>query len=276
MNIHTRSILPALLLTTLAGAAPAIADDDVAILSDAPDGQLAVRRGLQAPEGMLTARVTLAMNLSADAVGEPISLAPDIAYGVSDRLQVSLIHDGPMRWQARPGLGLCLTGSDGGCPRVYDNVGLDVMYGLVFGSQLHVSAHGGLLLTSFDPVATMLPIGVAAKLHIGDAMAVTVDPQLGFALSDRDVNADVLFLPIDVSFQVGVPTTLKLLTGVVGPLDGFGDAYQAPLGVGVVHNVTEHIDVGARFSFDNLLGQQPPGVDAADARSLALLLNLRS
>lgn len=276
MNTHTRSILPALLLTTLAGTAPAIADDDVAILSDAPDGQLAVRRGLQAPEGMLTARVALAINLGADAVGEPIPLAPDIAYGVSDRLQVSLIHDGPMRWQARPGLGLCLTGSDGGCPHVYDNVGLDVMYGLVFGSQLHVSVHGGLLFNSLDPVATMLPLGVAAKLHLGDAIAVTVDPQLGFALSDRDVNADMLFLPIDVSFQVGVPTTLKLLTGVVGPLDGFADAYQAPLGVGVVHNVTEHIDVGARFSFDNLLGQQPPGVDAADARSLALLLNLRS
>ena len=273
MNKLTLTILPALLTASLA---PAAADDDVAILSDAPDGQRAVLRGLQAPEGMLTARVTLAMNLGADAVGEPISLAPDIAYGVSDRLQISLIHDGPMRWQARPGLGLCLAGSDHGCPHVYDNVGLDVMYGLVFGSQLHVSAHGGLLFTSLDPVATMLPIGVAAKLHIGDAVAVTVDPQLGFALSDRDVNADVLFLPIDVSFQVGVPTTLKLLTGVVGPLDGFGDAYQAPLGVGVVHNVTEHVDVGARFSFDNLLGQQPPGVDAADARSLALLLNLRS
>ena len=130
---------------------PTLADDDVAILSDAPDGQLAVRRGLQAPEGMLTARVTLAINLGVDVAGEPISLAPDVAYGVSDRLQISVIHDGPMRWQARPGLGLCLTGTDGGCPRVYDNVGVDVMYGLVFGSQLHLSAHGGLLLTSFDP-----------------------------------------------------------------------------------------------------------------------------
>ena len=276
MDKLTRTILPALLLASLAGAAPAVADDDVAILSDAPDGQLAVRRGLQAPEGMLTARVTLAINLGVDVAGEPISLAPDVAYGVSDRLQISVIHDGPMRWQARPGLGLCLTGTDGGCPRVYDNVGVDVMYGLVFGSQLHLSAHGGLLLTSFDPATTMLPLGFAAKLHLGDAAAITVDPQLGFALSDRDVNADVLFLPIDVSFQVGAPTTLKVLTGLVGPLDGFADAYQAPLGVGVVHNLTEHVDVGARFSFDNLLEQQPPGVDAADARSLALLLNLRS
>ncbi|MBK9035448.1 MAG: hypothetical protein IPL61_30025 [Myxococcales bacterium] len=269
------TIIPAL-CTALLLPAIAAADDDVPPISGAPDGELAVRRGLQGPEGMLMARVTLAVNLSADLAGEPISLAPDVYYAVSDRLQLGLIHDGPMRWQARPGLGLCLSGTDGGCPHVYDNVGFDVMYGLIYGTQLHLSVHGGLLLTSFDPTTAMMPIGAAVKLHLTDAVAITVDPQLGFALSDRDVTDDALFAPVDVSFQLDRPTTLKLLTGVVGSLQHLGDTYQVPVGLGVVRNLTEHIDLGVRFSFDNLLGKQPPGVDAADTRSLALLLNLRS
>ena len=181
-----------------------------------------------------------------------------------------------MRWQARPGLGLCLTGADHGCASVYDNVGVDVMYGLVYGDQLHASVHGGLFLSSFDPAAAFAAVGVAVKLHLGTDVAITADPQLGVALSDRDVNDDALFLPIDLSFQVGAPTTIKLLTGLAGGLEQFGDNVQIPVGVGVVQNLTEHIDVGARVSFDNLLGAQPDGVDATDARSLALLLSIRS
>ena len=64
-------------LATLAG--PALADDDVAPVSTAPDGGDAVRRGVQGPEGMLAARVTLASGgLSAlgDTLQVPIGLGP--------------------------------------------------------------------------------------------------------------------------------------------------------------------------------------------------------
>jgi hypothetical protein len=46
--------------------------------------------------------------------------------------------------------------------------------------------------------------------------------------------------------------------------------------VGVVRNLTAHFDLGGRVSFDNLLGREPRGVDRADTRSVALLLNIRS
>lgn len=250
--------------------------DDVAPVSDAPDGLVAVRRGVQGPKGMLSARVTFAMNLSADQVAKPISMAPDIYYSVSDRLQLGVVHDGPMRWQSRPGLGLCLTGEDNGCPAVYDNVGLDVMYGLAFAAPLHLSVHSTFYVTSFDASTTMLAVGAAGKYHLGDDASLYFDPQLGIALSDRDVIDDALFLPLELQYQVGAPTTVKLLTGISGSLSAFGDTFQVPVGAGVVRNLSERVDLGARFSFDNLLGHQPDGVSRADARSIAAVLIVRT
>ena len=120
-----------------ASATSALADpgDDVPPVTTAPDGQYAVMRGVQGPAGMVSARVLLDINLSADRAGKPISLAPDLYYSATDRLQIGLLHTGPMGWQTRPGAGLCLTGESNGCPKFYDNIGFDLMYGLDFGQM---------------------------------------------------------------------------------------------------------------------------------------------
>jgi len=55
-----------------------------------------------------------------------------------------------------------------------------------------------------------------------------------------------------------------------------GDTYRVPLGLGVVANLTRHLDLGLRFSFDNLLGHQATGESRADERSIGLLLIVRS
>lgn len=259
----------------LAGVAPALADDDVPPVSDAPAGQEAAARGIQAPAGMLAVRIGLGIGLDKDNAGEPISIIPDLVYGVNDKFQIGLVHSGPMGDQTRPGAGLCLTGEDGGCANVYDNVGLDAMYSLIAQPNLHLSAHGSLYITSIDAGTSMITVGAAAKFHVNDKVAVFADPQLGFQLADRDIYDDALFLPIELQFQVAPPTSARLLTGIAGSLSNFGDTYIAPLGLGVTQNVTPVIDVGARFSFDNLLGKQADGVGRADARSLLAMVNLR-
>lgn len=276
-RIRTRTCLVGTCLAAL--ATPALAEDskeidDVAPVSDAPDGHQAVLRGVQGPAGMFSARVLLGVNLSSDAAGEPISLMPNLYYSFTDKLQIGVVHDTPMGWQTKPGPGLCLTGEDGGCPEVYDNIGFDVMYGLAYG-QLHLSAHGSLYVTSFDPSNAMATVGAAGKAHFNDKVALYFDPQIGIALSDRDVNDDYLFLPLELQYQLGQPTQLKLLSGVNGSLSEFGDTHRIPLGIGLVHSMTEHIDLGARFSFDNLLGETADGVGRADERSLGVLANLR-
>jgi hypothetical protein len=254
----------------------AFADDDVDPVSGEDDGLVAVQRGVQGPQGMFSARITLGVNLSSELVGKPISLVPDVFYSFTDKLQLGIVHDGPMGWQTRPGLGLCLTGTDGGCPRVYDNIGLDAMYGVAFMEPLHLSAHGTVYVDSFDAGSMSVAVGAAGKLHFNPTMSLYFDPQLALALNDRDVRDDALYVPLELQFQAGAPTTLKLLTGMSGSLSAFGDTLVVPVGLGVVRNITPNIDVGGRFSFDNLLGHQPDGVDRADTRSIALLLVLRN
>ena len=267
--------------TLLALAATAHAEveagsDHVPPVSGQAMGKVAVRRGVQGPGGLFTARVLLLVNASKDNFGKPVSLAPDLFYSVSDTVQIGLLHTGPMGWQSRPGSGLCLTGTSDGCPKVYNNVGFDFMYGLLYG-DFHLSLHSSLfVLPVSDPTGVMWTIGLTGKFHFTDVIALYFDPQFGVILSHRDVYKDQLFIPLELQFQIGAAVSFKVLSGVNGQLSELGDTYQIPLGLGLVGNVSSQVDLGVRFSFDNLLGHAFPGISRADARSIGLLLIFRT
>ena len=249
---------------------------DVPPVSYAPMGEVAVRRGVQGPAGLFTARINLLMNASKGSFGKPTSLAPDLYYSITDTVQIGLLHTGPMGWQTTPGGSLCITGASNGCPKVYNNVGFDFMYGHLFG-DLHLSAHSSLFLGPLsDPTGVMWTLGLAGKLHFTNAVALYFDPQVGIQLAHRDLYKDMLFIPLELQVQASPLVSLKLLTGVTGQLSSLGDTYAVPVGVGVVGNLTPHLDLGLRFSFDNLLGHMPPGASRADARSIGLLFVFRS
>ncbi len=277
----SRSLLFLSASTILLGAAGTQAavvegGPDVPPVSYAPMGEVAVRRGVQGPEGLFTARINLLVNASKGEFGKPISLAPDLYYSISDTVQIGLLHTLPMGWQTTPGAGLCLTGQDNECPKVYENVGLDFMYGLLFG-DVHLSAHSSLyLLRVTDPTSLMWTVGLAGKLHFTKEVALYFDPQVGIILTHRDLYNDQLFIPLELQVQASRAVSLKLLSGVTGQLSALGGTYRVPLGLGVVANLTPHLDLGLRFSFDDLLGNRPSGVARTDERSLGLLLTIRS
>ncbi len=277
-TVSTRLRTIAGLLVALGSITPALADEDVPRISEFPDGQDSVRRGIQGSKGMLSARIYLNVNMSSDRVAEPVSLAPDLFYSVSDKVQLGLLHTSPMGWQTLPGTGLCLTGKDSGCPRVYNGLGLDLMLGLLSG-DVFLSAHASFYVLSFaDPSATMLTLGLAGKIRITEGFALFFDPQLGIGLSGRDEPTGTeqsLYLPVELQVQAADALQLKIFTGISGELDGFGDVYRIPVGLGALYNLSTHFDLGLRFSFDNLLGKVPPGVGRADLRSLSLLLVIR-
>ena len=239
-------------------------------------GKVAVRRGVQGPAGLLTLRLNLLVNASSGMFGKPTSLAPDIFYSISDTVQVGLLHTGPMGWQTLPGVSLCLTGTGtGGCPKVYNNVGFDFLYGLLFG-DVHLSLHSSLFIYQIaDPTWVMWTVGLAGKLHFTDAVALFFDPQVGIALTNRDAHKEQLFLPLELQFQATPAVSLKVLSGVTGQLSALGDTVRAPLGLGIVGNVSPSVDLGLRFSFDNLLGHQAPGFGRADQRSIGVLVVFR-
>lgn len=282
-RIRFRSFtLPAAIATAMLLAAPARAavveagGGDVPPVSGAAMGKVAVRRGVQGPAGLFTARVSLLINASKDSFGKPISLAPDLYYAFSDTVQLGLVHTGPMGWQAQPGVGLCLTGKSNGCPHVYDNVGLDFMYGLLFG-DFHLSLHSMFLLEPIaDPMGVYWTLGFAGKVHFTDTVALFFDPQVGISLKQRELHKDLLFVPLELQLQATPTLAIKLLTGVTGQLSSLGDTYRVPVGLGLVANLNPHFDLGLRFSFDNLLGKQAPNVGRADERSIGLLLIFRS
>jgi hypothetical protein len=241
-----------------------------------PMGRVAVRRGVQSPEGLFTVRLNLFISASEGSFGKPTSIAPDLYYGVSDALQIGLLHTGPMGWQTMPGAGLCITGTGGGCPHVYDNVGFDLMYGLLRGN-FHLSFHTSVYLFRISaPLWVMWTAGFTGKLHFTDAVAILFSPQIGVALTHRDVNEDQFFVPLELQFQVGQAVSLKILSGASGQLSAFADTVRVPLGLGLVGNVSKSFDLGLRGSFDNLLGHQAPGVSRTDERSIGVLAVFRT
>ena len=72
---------------------------DVPPVSYAPMGEVAVRRGVQGPAGLFTARINLLVNASKGSFGKPVSLAPDLYYSITDTVQIGLLHTLPMGWQ---------------------------------------------------------------------------------------------------------------------------------------------------------------------------------
>jgi hypothetical protein len=247
---------------------------DIPPVSSAPMGMESVQRGVQGPAGLFHSRILLHINASSGRGAEPISLAPDLYYSFTDTFQLGLVHNLPMGWQTLPGAGLCLT--DDSCPAVYDNVGVDALIGVAFG-DFHFSLHSTFYALKLrDPKWFMLTVGAAGKIHFSETFALFFDPQVGISLSEQDAgNPNRFFLPLELQFQIAPTSVFKILSGVTGPLSNFGDTYQAPLGVGIVFNLNENVDLGGRFSFDNLLGETIPGTERTDFRSISLLLHYR-
>lgn len=223
----------------IAGLAPSAAQADVYIQADWP--LRLVDRPLTLGPGMFEVRGdTFIVNLSSGSAGDPILLAPDVYYGVNQKLTVGIDHT----------QGICLSGD--ACDR-YNDVGIDALYSLIYSDRVNVAARGGLRFADLDPATVGLEIGVAARLGFGD-VAVVVEPRLYLGLLERDARGEQLDVPVQVQYQLNENNAVFLRTGLLGPLDGFGDAVQIPIGVGTLFALSRRLDVGLEFLFPNLAG----------------------
>jgi len=260
-----------------AAAEPAAAAPAAEAPAASSGGEGIVGHDLQAKAGGIVIHAHLGINLSKEFVGKPISLAPDIYYGVTDDLQVGLLHSGRLGSQT-PGLlpeGLCLTGKSNGCPKVYNNVGFDALYAFMKGDT-QLSAHGSVFVESLDPATVTVALGVAGKVKLAPNMALKFDPKLLIGATERDAgNKEAIVLPAEFQMQLAPQFALLGQVAVYGPLDGFGDSYRIPVGVAGVFSASEKLDVGARFGLDNLLGKSFGGAGRADYRSLTLFGSFR-
>lgn len=232
---------------------------------------------------ILIAGSTVNINLSADSVAEPISLAPSVWYGVDDKLTLGLTHDfGSTPWTPRPafrsitvpdglggsitavaGAGICLTGEEGGCNRPYDNVSAEGLYSLK-NERLSLAAHPGLDIVSFDPFALAVRLGVLGRYLVNDKLSLVFDPRLRFGITERDAgNKEFIDLPIWVWYAVNDKISAYLHTGLNSAFEEFGDSVSIPLQIGGNYMVSPKLTAGLDFGFTKLN-------DGADGRVLGL------
>lgn len=227
-----------------------------------------VERPILIPQGMLEVRGdTARINMSSDLVGDPIQLAPDFYYGVSKTLNVGITH-----WDG----GICVSGDL--CAKSYNDVGIDALFGFMNEGSVLLALRGGLQIPSFDNLVSGLNLGLATQLGAGK-IQINFDPTLYLGVIGRDGDItmgevsrkETLTAPLLVWYQAQGQTAVFLRSGINGPLDGFGDSFAVPLGLGALFAVNNRLDLGGEFVFTNLAGKNA----SADGRWLIARLNIR-
>ena len=228
-----------------------------------------VDRPLGLSGGMLQLDVNATSSMSKDLVGKPVSLPLALFYGITNELQLGILHS----------RGVCLTGEEKGCAKVYDDIAVQLVLSLFGrGSSLEMASWAQLNVASFDPGILNLQVGGAMNWVVaGGNVAILAYPNVGIGLTERDLpNEETIGAPVAAYFRAGEKVAPVLFTGLgQTTLDGFGDAYTIPVGLGVLVGLNRTLDIGARFDMPRLIAKHADGEGAADTRSLTVWLSVR-
>jgi hypothetical protein len=248
-SLASRSFAAALVAAglALAGAAArgAAADDGTA--------ELGATR-LTAPARRLVVHAMLAVNLSKEAAGSPVSIAPDLWFGATRGITLGVVHSS----RATTGLfggagdGLCLTGEPGGCAKVYDRGGLLARVHLA-GGGFSLALDGGVLARSLDPMVLSAKAGLAARAQLGK-LAFELTPNVWIGLSEREAgNREVVHVPVSLSYALGRRLALAAQAGMIAPFEDFRDEVVIAASVGAQAMVGAQTSVDLVFSLPRWL-----------------------
>lgn len=218
------------------------------------------------------------VNMAKSQVGKPTTITPDVYFGVSDFLQLGVVHSSPLGWQT-PGAtpsSICVTGKDNSCPKVYNNLGIDAL-SLAVPGPMEVAGHVRFNFDSMDPFRINLLAGFVSKLHL-PWFAFLFYPSIQIGLNKRDQaggptsdgNKELLYLPGELEFQVTPFLALLAQAAFYTEARNFTDTYRIPLGAAAVISIGPMLDVGVRWAWDNV-GKVSEGVSRGDQRSLVAL-----
>jgi hypothetical protein len=255
-----------------AAAAPAPAPEATPAPAPAA-GTSYVSRGLTQSAGNLQVTLPVVMVLSKDAVLKPVWIPLDLRYGITDQLEVFLNHTAPVGPIASIG-GVCIGGTSRNCGKLYDNVNIGGQFSLMKDSAMELAALAALAVSSLDPATMLAIVGVNFKYATGP-IAIKAAPQIGIGLNKRsEGNKEDIFVPVQVAFQATPELAAFLDTGITGPLDGFGDGYSVPVGIGASFAVLPNLDVGGEFMLPFVL-TGASGNKAFDNRWLGVFAQYR-
>ena len=209
---------------------------------------------------------TVRLDMSNDQFGEPISVAPDLFYGVTGRLTLGIVHD----------VGVCVVGGCG-----YNDGGVAALVRIYEGDRVSLAAIGRVHGTLSIFGAT---VGAKLRVRTGQ-MAIVVAPGLYVGIRGRLPPVDAppedidkyrsggFEVPVQVQLQIGDRTMAYVTTGLTeGTFDEFGRTTKVPFGFGASLTLSSRLDLGGEFYIHNFVGPSP---GKNQERTLSLRLAIR-
>ena len=188
-------------------------------------------------------------NLSSGELGQPVSIAPDIAHDVTLALRLALVHSryATTNMRTSAGGGVCVYGNVN-CEGIYDNVGLESHYTL--SPQLVVM--GGLHWLDIDDDDFGVKLAARFQRAFG---AVTLYTTPTAIIPER------AWLPLGADVRVIGGLVVGLASGVTAPFDALGD-FEIPV-VGSLAYTHRPITAGISFAWTKLWS----GIDQPASRA---------
>lgn len=237
------------------------------------------RRALVTPSGsveltgMPARPAMLALDISEGSDFEPFHAPVHVYFGVADGFALGVTHEiGPFyRWG-----GPCFN-----CGRIYNDVGLSLLYNLVRNDmfELELSFAAPQFLQFRPELHAAIRGGVLGRVNFGSVVALVFDPSLQIGLSGRandprpgyGGNTEFLWLPAWFYFQVTPSVAPFVGTGFGGRVEGFFSHMEMPFELGCITSPGQNVDVGGMLQFNNLFGDG----GSFDVRQIAFLGRFR-
>lgn len=212
-----------------------------------------VGRPLVLAPGELDAELVIEINAAAGAIARPLSLAPDVWWGLTRDITVGLIHSDPSVDRIEPGASVCVRSGLLSCDRIYHGSGAELAWQVREGG-LAVAGIARLLVRDVDPWKPAATLGVRARWRHG-RLAVTAAPYLQIGLANTDLgNRTAAVVPITLAVQPVWHWALRLATGWNSDLAVWRDGWHVPVALGARVRATEQLDVAVDYGFTSLLG----------------------
>lgn len=204
--------------------------------------------------GEALGRAVLEVSLTRHRVGAPLSVAPDLAFGVARRSAVAVHTSRFAEGRTGAGNGLCVRAAvhtvnepAPPCDEQMSGLTTNALTDLGGGA----TARLGVGARRWSPVQPVIALGVALRFRRGWLWGLAA-PGLELGVGRSDANRDRLHAPVYVG-ATSRAHELHLRSGIEGALETFADTYSVPIGAGA-STIVRGVRVGVEVSLDKAIG----------------------
>jgi hypothetical protein len=228
------------------------------------------------PGGTVLINAIVEANMAKGATAKPLGVAPDLWFGIADRLTFGIVHSGrgATGFLTGYGTGLCLNGGGSGmgsgmgggmanpCSqglgKIYTFAGADLRIGLAEGGFALAFVLGG-QATAFKPKLTMSgKAGLLARIQ-GNRIALEFAPTGYAGITQRKIddgtgtqidnpaNLDELGMPVTLFLRLSRSFSLALQGGITFTIKDAANTYKVPAAAGLSWWVTPKFSLDAAF-----------------------------